>query len=71
MEDKKDYWAAFALGAIVGIGAALLLSSEKGGSATQKLLHDIEPALRRARRDVGRAAKRGVKKTRRIVRRYR
>jgi hypothetical protein len=69
MEDKKDYWAAFALGAIVGIGAALLLSSEK--STTRKMLHDLEPALRRARRDVTRAAQRGVKKTRRAIRRYR
>lgn len=68
-QDSRDYWTAFALGAIVGVGATLLLSPDE--SRARKLLHEIEPALRRARRNVRGAARRGVKKTRKSLRYYR
>ena len=40
--------AAFAIGALVGIGATLLLSPPAGGA--KRILHEIEPALKRARK---------------------
>jgi gas vesicle protein len=47
-EDTNDFLAAFAIGALVGIGATLLLGPPAGG--TQRILHEIEPALKRARK---------------------
>lgn len=47
-EDRNDMLAAFAIGALVGIGATLLLSPPPGG--TKRILHEIEPALKRARK---------------------
>lgn len=52
-EEKRDYWAAFAIGAIVGIGATLLLAPEQPTGA-RRILRDIEPALRHARKGGGR-----------------
>jgi len=57
--ENKDYWAAFAIGAIVGIGATLLLAPEETDGA-RRILHQIEPALRRARRG-GRRIGKGVR----------
>lgn len=45
-EDKNDMLAAFAIGALVGIGATLLLSPPPRGA--KRILHEIEPALKRA-----------------------
>ena len=64
MEDNRDYWAAFAIGAIVGVGATILLAPERPSPA-RRILKEIEPALRRAR---GRGRKR-FKRVRKAVRR--
>jgi gas vesicle protein len=75
-EDRNDYFAAFAIGAIVGIGATLLLAPEKPTGA-RRLLHEIEPKLRTARKrarrfgkDVSRATRR-ARGGRRILRDFR
>lgn len=61
MEEKKDYWAAFVIGAIVGIGATLLLAPD-APSGARRILSEIEPALKRARKGGRRVQKeaRGV-----------
>lgn len=46
-EDRKDYLAAFAIGAVLGIGATLLLAPPDGA---KRILYEIEPALDRARK---------------------
>lgn len=48
-DDRRDFLAAFAIGAIVGVGAALLLAPSEPTGA-RRILHQIEPALKRARR---------------------
>lgn len=48
-DDRRDFLAAFAIGAIVGVGAALLLAPSEPAGA-RRILHEIEPALKRARR---------------------
>ena len=53
-ENNRDYWAAFAIGAVVGIGATLLLAPSSGA---RDLLYEIEPALKRARKGTRRARK--------------
>lgn len=70
-EGNRDYLAAFAMGAIVGIGATLLLTPDEPSGA-KRLLHEIEPALSRARKSTRRfgkqvksRARRGAKRTRR------
>ena len=68
-DDRRDYWAAFAIGAVVGIGATLLLQPER--SHARHLLREIEPALERARKRGHHAARRGMKKAKRTLRRYR
>src|SRR3990172_3753380 len=45
-EDRKDYWAAFAIGAILGVGATLLLMPRQEDTP-QRILRRIEPALKR------------------------
>lgn len=47
-QDRNDYFTAFAIGAIVGIGATLLLAPKKPTGA-KRLLYEVEPALERAR----------------------
>ena len=47
-EDRNDYLAAFAIGAIVGIGATLLLAPQRSGA--KRVMYEIEPALERARK---------------------
>lgn len=69
-EERKEYWAAFAIGAVLGIGATLLLAPENMSGA-KKILYEIEPALKRARKDTRRTARRGYKKAKRTLRRYR
>jgi len=66
IEDRRDYIAAFAIGAIVGIGATLLLGQHKPTGA-RRVLYELEPALKQARRKVNR----GMKQTRRSLRRFR
>lgn len=70
-EDKRDYFAAFAIGAIVGIGATLLLAPNKP-TGVRRLLSELEPALGRARkksrrltRGASRTVRRGGKRARR------
>ena len=53
-EDRRDYWAAFAIGAIVGVGATLLLAPEDSGD---QIMYKIEPALKRARKGTRRFRK--------------
>lgn len=76
-EDRNDYLAAFAIGAIVGIGATLLLAPSEPTGA-KRLLYEIEPKLRRARRkarrlgrDFTKGARRGSRRGRGILREYR
>lgn len=68
-DEKKEYWAAFAIGAILGIGATLLLTPQH--TPAQKILYEIEPALKRARKKGKRALRHGMKRTRRAVRSFR
>ena len=72
-EDRNDYFAAFAIGAIVGIGATLLLAPKKPTGA-RRLLYEMEPALeqarkstRRFRKDFGKAATRTRKRARKTL----
>ncbi|MGQ0560671.1 MAG: hypothetical protein ACT443_02205 [Gemmatimonadota bacterium] len=72
-EDNRDYIAAFAIGAMVGIGATLLLSGER--TEAKRILYDLEPALKRARgkarrfgKDAARTARRGARRARRALR---
>lgn len=51
-EDRRDYWAAFAIGAILGISATLLLMPKP--KRAQRILREIEPMLRKARKRVRR-----------------
>lgn len=48
-EEKWDYWAAFAIGAVLGIGATMMLAPEQPTGA-RRILREIEPALKRARK---------------------
>ena len=72
-DDRTDYFAAFAIGAIVGIGATLLLAPKKPSGA-KRLLYEMEPALERARKKTrrfrktaGKAANRTRKRARRTI----
>ncbi|HEX6558989.1 MAG TPA: YtxH domain-containing protein [Longimicrobiales bacterium] len=69
-DNRRDYWAAFAIGAIVGVGATLLLTPDKPTPA-RRILYDIEPALERARKGTRKAARRGMKSARKAYRRFR
>jgi hypothetical protein len=73
-EERTDYFAAFAIGALVGIGATLLLTPSKPRGA-QRLLYEMEPTMklarkksRRFRKDFGKAAHRTSKRARRTLR---
>lgn len=70
-EDRRDYWAAFAIGAIVGVGATLLLAPEDSGD---RIMYKVKPALKRARKGTRRFRKnadRTMKRARRTYLRYR
>lgn len=61
--DKTDLWTALAVGAVVGIGAALLLRSGEE-TQTERLLKSFRPvqkgatrAVRSARKSIGRGAR--------------
>ena len=64
--EKRDYIAAFAIGALFGIGATLLLGHDKPSGA-RRILYELEPAMKQARR----RAHRGLKQTRRSLRKFR
>ena len=55
--DARDFLAAFAIGAALGVGAALLLRPEPP-SRTQRLLRDLDPYRKRLRKSVRRASRR-------------
>jgi len=69
-ETRRDYWAAFAIGAIVGVGATLLLAPPERTPA-KRIMYQVEPALKRARKGSRRAARRGMKSARKAYRRFR
>jgi gas vesicle protein len=54
--DRTDLWTALAVGAVVGIGAALLLRAGDEPE-TRKLLSALKPVEDRARRGVKRAGR--------------
>lgn len=47
-DDRRDYLAAFTIGAIVGIGATLLLAPRSSGAS--RIMEELAPALKRARK---------------------
>jgi hypothetical protein len=55
--DSIDLLTAFAIGAMIGVGATLLMRSEPE-TATERLLGGVRPIARRAKKAAGRAAKR-------------
>jgi gas vesicle protein len=57
--DNTDLWTALAIGAAVGIGAALVARSRQGDDDLQNVLRRLKPARKRAGRMV-KAARRGV-----------
>ena len=62
-DDRRDYWAAFAIGAIVGVGATLLLAPDPP-TPMEKIRYQIEPVMKRARK----GARKRFKKVRRSMR---
>jgi len=63
--DKTDLWTALAVGAVVGIGAALLLRAGDEPE-TRKLLGRLKPVQERARRGVQQASRELGKTTRKL-----
>jgi gas vesicle protein len=63
MDDRRDLIAAFAIGAVVGVGAALLLSPEQPTGA-RRLLRQIEPTLKQARKKSRRLKQRARRRIR-------
>lgn len=63
-EDRNDFIAAFAIGALLGIGATLLLAPPRSGAG--RILHEIEPALKRARK----GSRRVREETRKVAREF-
>ena len=55
--DSVDLFTAFAIGAMIGVGATLLLRSEPE-TRTERLLGGVRPIARKAKKAVGRAASR-------------
>jgi len=47
-DERRDYLAAFTIGAIVGIGATLLLAPPV--SMPKRIMYELEPALKRVRK---------------------
>ena len=47
VNERKDYVVAFVIGAVVGIGATLLL---KPPTRTERIVRQIEPRVRRLRK---------------------
>jgi len=66
--DKTDLWTALAVGAVVGIGAALLLRSTDQPEA-KRLLRSLRPVQERARRVVKNASEQLERSTRGLSRR--
>jgi gas vesicle protein len=63
--DKTDLWTALAVGAIVGVGAALLLRAADQPE-TDRLLRSLKPVQKRARRAMKSATKQLERGTRDI-----
>jgi gas vesicle protein len=53
-DDRKEYAIAFAIGAMVGAGATMLLAPAR---KKQRLIYKLEPAARRARKHARRLRK--------------
>jgi hypothetical protein len=68
-DERRDYWAAFAIGAVLGVGATLLLKPEP--HSAKRILYEIEPALQKARKRTRQAGRHGMKKVRRTLHKYR
>ncbi|MGQ0813622.1 MAG: hypothetical protein ACT4O1_04075 [Gemmatimonadota bacterium] len=66
-DERRDYFTAFAIGAIVGVGATLLLTKRETGA--QRILYELEPALKRARRQARKFGRSAGKRVRRGARR--
>ena len=49
--DRKEYLAAFVIGAIVGVGATLLLAPEEKPAKRRRII-ELEPTVRRIKRRV-------------------
>ena len=47
-DERRDYLAAFTIGAILGIGATLLLAPP--ASVPKRIMYELEPALKRVRK---------------------
>jgi gas vesicle protein len=63
--EQNDFFAAFALGSLLGLGAALLLQPPPR-SAKQRLLRELKPyrkTLRKSASQVGRELRRGGRAT--------
>jgi hypothetical protein len=62
--DKTDLWTALAVGAVVGIGAALLLRSadEPRAESLLRTLRPVQQRARRAAKDAGRKLGRSSRK---------
>ena len=52
-EDRKEYAIAFAIGAIVGVGATMLLAPAR----KKRLIFKLDPTTRHARKSVRRLRK--------------
>lgn len=63
--DKTDLWTALAVGAVVGVGAALLLRAAEAPEP-RGLLRGIRPVQKQARRVVSEAGKQLGRSTRRL-----
>ena len=50
MNDRKEYLVAFVIGAIVGVGATLLMAPER--KTKKHLVFDREPVMKRIKRRV-------------------
>ena len=55
--DSVDIWTAFAIGAMIGIGATLLLRSDPP-TRTERVMKQLRPLARKARRTAQRAGSR-------------
>jgi len=55
--DARDFVAAFAVGAVLGVGATLLLRPEPP-TRTRRLLRELTPYRKRLRKQVRRASRR-------------
>lgn len=51
VSDRTDYLMAFVIGAILGVGATLLVTPEKK-KKRKRLVYDMEPTVKRIKRRV-------------------